>query len=88
MANDKPIRKLKVGGVQVAVWENSVVGRDGGEESLRTVTMERRYKDRSGNWKSSPSLHIADLPKAIMALSKAYEILALEDKTDVGGDAD
>ena len=88
MANDKPIKKFKVGGVQVAVWENTVVGRDGGEESLRSVTMERRYKDRSGNWKSAPSLHVGDLPKAILALSKAYEVLALEDNTKSGGDAD
>ena len=78
MANERPIKKFKVGGIQVAVWENRVVGRDGDEEKMHNVTMERRYKDKRGDWKSTSSLRMADVPKAILALNKAYESMALE----------
>lgn len=79
MSKEQPVKKFKVGAVQVAVWENKVANRDGSEELLHSATIERRYKDAKGNWQSSGSLHAADLPKAILALSKAYEFVALEE---------
>ena len=89
MANERPIKKYKVGGIQVAVWENQVVGRDGQEETLHNVTIERRYKDKRGDWKGTSSLRMADVPKAILALNKAYEAMALEtvDALDDGDSA-
>ena len=78
MANERPIKKFKAGGIQVAVWENRVVGRDGNEETLHNVTVERRYKDKRGEWKGTSSLRMADVPKAVLALNKAYETMSLE----------
>lgn len=78
MANERPIKKFKAGGIQVAVWENQVVGRDGNKETMHNVTVERRYKDKGGNWKGTSSLRMADVPKAILALNKAYETTSLE----------
>lgn len=78
MANERPIRKFKAGGIQIAVWENQVSGRDGNEETVHNVTIERRYRDKQGNWKSTSSLRMADVPKAIIALNKAYETMSLE----------
>ena len=78
MTREKPIKKYKVGGIQVAVWENRLHGRDGTEETMHNVTIERRYKDKQGDWKGSPSLRIADIPKAVLALNKTYEAMTLE----------
>jgi len=33
------------------------------------VTIERRYKDEPGNWRSATSFRTADLPKLLFALT-------------------
>jgi hypothetical protein len=39
------------------------------------VVLERTYKDRNGSYASTHSLQMNDIPKAILALTKAYEYL-------------
>ncbi|MBN1940797.1 MAG: hypothetical protein JW772_01290 [Candidatus Diapherotrites archaeon] len=72
-----PIKKFKAGGIQVAVWENQ--GKEG--NVFNSVSLDKRYKDGE-EWKSSSSFKLNDLPKAILALQKAYEYLALKDNTE------
>jgi hypothetical protein len=69
-----PIKKFGVGGISVAIWENE--GKEG--NGYCSVSFERRYKDKGGEWKSTTSLKANDLPKAILALEKAYEFIALK----------
>ena len=65
--NKGPVDKIKVGGVTVDVWENK------GEHSVfHTFSMQRSYK-QGEEWKNTTSLRDQDLPKAILALQKAYE---------------
>jgi len=42
---------------------------------LPKVVIEVRYKDKTGQWQGTNSLSLNDLPKAILALQKAYEYL-------------
>jgi hypothetical protein len=72
--NIKPIKKVVVGGIEVAVWENS--SKDGNK--YFTTTMERNYKDGE-EWKKTSSLRTNDLPKAVLALQKTYEFQALKE---------
>lgn len=74
-----PIKKFSVGGVQVAIWENE--GKEGVQ--FNSVSFDRRYKDKEGNWQSTNSLKMNDLPKAILALQKAYEYLALKEPSTI-----
>ncbi|MCX6799154.1 MAG: hypothetical protein NTW59_03600 [Candidatus Diapherotrites archaeon] len=69
-----PIKKFAVGGVQAAVWQNE--GKEGAQ--YNTVSIDKRYKAKDDQWKSSGSFKVNDLPKAILALQKAYEYLALK----------
>lgn len=88
MTKDQPVKKFKVGGIQVAVWENRIPNQQGQDDLLHSVTIERRYKDEQGNWRSASSYRTGDLPKLLFALTKAYEYLALEeDGQDIGGEA-
>jgi hypothetical protein len=70
-----PVKKFSVGAIQVAVWENE--GKEGNR--FNTVSFDKRYKDKSNEWKSSSSMKLNDLPKAILALQKAFEYLALKE---------
>ena len=71
-----PIKKFKAGSIQVAIWENEK--KEGGK--YNTVSLDKRYKDKE-EWKSSSSFHMNDLPKAIIALERAYEYLAFKDSS-------
>ena len=70
----KPERVFKAGAVRAAVFRNMIV-RDGKPISLPKVILEVRYRDKSGQWRGTPSLSLNDLPKAIVALQNAYQYL-------------
>ena len=82
-----PVWKTSAGGVQLAVWRNPAP--KGGV--FYTVTLDRRYKRGDGEWASSASLRLNDIPKAILALQKAYERMVLAPETlgedEEGGEA-
>lgn len=77
----KPIQKFSVGGIQIAIWENEA--KEG--RTFNSVTMQKRYKDGE-EWKTSNSLNASDLPKAVLALNKAYEFISLK-QIDTANDA-
>jgi hypothetical protein len=70
----KPVKKISVGGIEAAVWENS--SKDG--KKYFTTTVERNYKD-GDEWKKTASLRTNDLPKTILTLQKAYEFQSLKE---------
>ncbi len=72
-----PIQKISVSGVSAAVWENA--GKEG--KTYFSVSLEKRYKTETGEWKNTGSLRTADLPKAVLALQKAYEFLVIKETT-------
>ena len=78
----KPVRTVRAGIVRASVWRNLKATKDGGEFEAFNVTVNRRYRDRDGKWSNGHSFGINDIPKAILALSKAYEYLVLEDKEE------
>jgi hypothetical protein len=80
MENNKPEKKFRAGAIQAAVWRNEGQDKDGQKTNFATISMERGYKDKEGNWKSTTSLRINDLPRAALALTKAYEYLVLKEQ--------
>jgi hypothetical protein len=71
----KPETVFKIGAVRASVFRNIITSNAGKSIALAKVVVEVRYKDKSGQWQSTNSLSINDLPKAILALQKAYEYL-------------
>ena len=76
-----PIKKFQVGGISVAVWENESTTPEG--SAYQTVSLQKRFKDKNDEWKSSNSFRASDLPKAILALQKAYEFVALKEQGEL-----
>ena len=70
----KPETVFKVGAVRASVFQNTIE-KAGRSIALPKVVIEVRYKDKNGNWQGTNSLSINDLPKAILALQKAFEYL-------------
>ena len=72
---NRPVMSVKVGSVRAAIWKNHrQIGDGQGFDSVQVV-LERTYKDRSGSYSSTHSLGMNDIPKAVLALTKAYEYL-------------
>ena len=78
-AKNLPEKKIRAGAVSATIWKNKQ-SNDQGEYEFRSVSLERNYKDKEGNWKSTNSFRAQDLPKAALVLNKAYEYLMLENK--------
>ena len=73
-SSKKPVQQFKVGGIQVAIWQNE--SKEG--QAFSSISMDKRYKVGE-EWRSTTSLKANDLPKAILALQKAYEFLSVKD---------
>lgn len=75
MEKNTPQKKFKAGTVSATIWRNK--SQEGNEFS--SVSFEKGYKDKAGEWKSTNYLNVSDLPKAMVVLGKAYEFLALKE---------
>ena len=70
----RPEISFKVGAVRAAIFRNQIQ-RGSQTISIGKVVLEVRYRDKDGNWKSTHSMSANELPKAILALQKAYDYL-------------
>ena len=70
----KPEVSFKVGAVRASIFRNEIQ-HAGQTISIGKVVLEVRYRDKSGEWKSTHSMSANEVPKAILALQKAYEYL-------------
>ncbi|MAE43179.1 hypothetical protein CMO93_05385 [Candidatus Woesearchaeota archaeon] len=74
-----PEKKFSTGVLSATVWENQGKSKTGEEVSFKTVTFQRRYQDKEGNWQTTNNLRLNDLPRASLVLQKAYEYLVMKD---------
>jgi len=70
----KPEIVFKVGAVRASIFRNTIQ-KNGKLIPLPKVVIEVRYKDKTGQWNGTNSLSVNELPKAILALQKAFEYL-------------
>lgn len=66
----KPSLKFVCGGVSASVWDNP--GKDSNGDSFisRKVSLEKSYKDKDGNWCSTQSFDLSDIPKLKSVLDR------------------
>ena len=77
--NGQPEQKFKAGAISATLWKNQSQ-KNGQTFEFHTVSLERNYKDQTGEWKSTNSMRQADLPKAILVLNKAFEHLSMAEQ--------
>jgi len=73
-----PIKKFRAGTISCALWENDIPTANGGKVPMLKATVERRYKDKDGNWKSSGSFSRNEIPLAVYCLIKAFAAMVEE----------
>ena len=78
MTAQQPVEKFRAGTVTCALWQNEITV-DGGKKNILKASIERRYKDQTGEWKSSGSYSRNEIPLAIYCLQKAFEAIIAKD---------
>ncbi|MBI2147234.1 hypothetical protein HYU19_02025, partial [Candidatus Woesearchaeota archaeon] len=78
----RPEAKFRAGPICASIWKNTGQPKDGVINEYRTVSFERSYKDKDGNWQSTSSLRLNDIPRAQVVLGKAYEYLVLKNDNE------
>jgi len=74
-----PVVAFRYRRISAAVFEQPVQVGDH-EVTVFNVSLRRSYRDGQGNWRSTHTLRLVDLPSAILALQKCYEhILTVRD---------
>ena len=72
MNGQTPVAKFKAGQVSSALWENQIQVK-GQTINILKASVQRRYKDKDGNWQSSGSFSRNEIPLAIYCLQKCFE---------------
>jgi hypothetical protein len=83
----QPETSFKVGAVRAAIFRNTMQ-RGTKTINIGKVILEVRYRDKDGQWKSTHSMSANELPKAILALQKAYEYLMTKKSDEAQHDVD
>jgi len=69
MSTERPIQRVQVGPVEVAIWKN--ISQQG--NVWFSMTMKRKYKDANGDLQSTDSLSRDDVFPAMRALERGYD---------------
>ncbi|RLE46099.1 hypothetical protein DRJ22_02775 [Candidatus Woesearchaeota archaeon] len=77
--SNQPEKRFSSGGIVATVWRNQRSS-DGKAFEYNTVSIQRRYSDKSGNWQSTNTFRINDLPKAALVLEEAYKYLVMRNE--------
>jgi len=72
MTGQTPIAKFRAGQVSSALWENEIEVK-GKTVTILKATVQRRYKDKDGNWQSSGSFSRNEIPLAVYCLQQAFQ---------------
>ncbi len=83
MVGQKPLAKFRAGQVSCALWENEI-NVNGTPKTVLKASIQRRYKDSDGNWKSSQSLSRNEIPLAVYCLEKAFDKIIQEETAGSG----
>ena len=76
---NQPVKKFAAGCLQAAVWKREIKQADGeGTREAFSVSLDKRYKNKEGQWQSTNYLGTEDLPKARLLIDEAYRFLALK----------
>ncbi len=78
-----PVAKFRAGQVASAVWQNTIQVK-GKAITILKATVQRRYKDKEGNWQSSGSFSRNEIPLAIHCLQQAFEKIIETQHEDSG----
>ena len=87
MAQPNPVRKIRAGAISCALWRNEAnIG--GRTVTVLKASVERRYRDNDGVWKSSGSYSRNEIPLVIYCLEQAFDAMVKQGNAEETGETD
>jgi len=83
ITGNQPEMKFSTGAISATVWRNAGIKKSGEQTEFNTISLQRRYTDKKGEWQSTSSLRVNDLPRAALVLNKAYEYLVMKQDVEI-----
>ena len=77
----QPEKRFKVGACTASVFVNAVNSSNGKTE-IKSVSLQRTYKDKEGNFQHTTNFNANDMPKAVLALIKAYDYMTSDNRAE------
>jgi hypothetical protein len=68
----QPEASFRYGACSASVFVNEATRKDGTRFTVRRVVLQRSYQDEAGTWRTTNSLDVNDVPKAVLCLQDAY----------------
>jgi hypothetical protein len=85
----QPVHEFRIGGtITASVWRNEA---QQGDRTVAThsVQLQKRYFHKGDQeWKTSGSLFANEIPRAILALQRAYEWILTQPRSEAAEDDD
>jgi hypothetical protein len=81
---NSPEARWQIGSISVSVFQNEARKTNGETFPVRKIVMQKTFRDDSGNYRNTNSLDVSEIPKAILALEKAYEHCVLTPNREHG----
>lgn len=82
MTENKPLKKISAGPVSAALGENEIKV-NGQNKTVLKASIQKRFKERDGSWKSTTSFSRNEIPLAIYCLKKAFEAMLGEENGEL-----
>ena len=73
---NKPEFSIKAGAIQLSIWQNEVE-----KGMIRSITINRTYKDKGGEFQTTTSFRANDLPLIETLIRKAMEYMYINSPT-------
>ncbi|MFX1453075.1 MAG: hypothetical protein ACFFCM_19730 [Promethearchaeota archaeon] len=70
----EPEKTFSQGSCRASIFGNEIK-QNGKTAIVKKVSIQKRYRDKDGNWKNTNSFAINDLPKLALVATKAYDYL-------------
>lgn len=67
----KPVAKIRSGQVTISVWEQEKQNSDGSKRVFHTLSFQKSYKDKKGEWHNVSSFLPSDLSDIVFACIRA-----------------
>ena len=74
--SNKPEKVFQHGALKAAIFANEHE-KDGQSFTKKRISFQKLYRDKEGMLKTTASLDVNDLPKAILVLQKAFDYLTV-----------
>jgi len=76
------VKRFRCGACEALIFENEIDTRDGRKVKVKNAVLQKRYKDKNGEWSSTNSFDANDIPKALLALNDAYRYIVVDDSAN------